>query len=52
MKAEEQSGDGPRFEFGEPCPRIKTVFFPNDQQKSPTEIQEGEDNDSAQPPRG
>lgn len=44
----------PIFEFGGPCPPIKSWFFPNDPSVKPHEIdpsqEQGEENDTAQSP--
>lgn len=52
MSREEESQDEPRFEFGGPCPRVRPIFFPFDPKEPPREIQEGADDDTAQPSRG
>lgn len=45
-----EGDESPVFEFGGPCPRIGSWFFPFDPKESPTRIEEGERDDPAQPP--
>lgn len=55
MKAEGGEHEGPRFEFGGPCPKVGSWFFPADPSEPPshvpeeTESQGEKDGDAPQP---
>lgn len=50
MKPEEAEEKAPVFSFGGPCPPIRPIFFPNDPEQQPRQLEEKDEQvDSAQP---
>lgn len=37
------------FTFGDECPQIKSIFFPNDKKETEVEKETGDQDDSSQP---